>query len=196
MRKCNCEKCKKESMKPVHPDYEVCYYKCNKDCHKKDCCHLVEKTEHLIDAIEYKNKKVIEDLCEAKKDFNDVDLVPIKQELMNVDEDLKAFEGVIGNIILGLERLLVLLRNLDIPELDAAIAQLNAAIPKQAAGEVLVGEALEKAKCIDGMIDHLECEFDKTVECLKENCDNKPMVLMPYEEDCKCKPKKDCGCEY
>ncbi len=162
-------------------NYDVAYYEVKKHDNGDKCKCDIEKTEGLIEAIEDKAEKVlnnlVNDITPALADAADAlapdnqtnpDLAKLAEKLRDIADQL---DTVNDNIVTARE--------------GVANAQQGVSDARETQGRLI------------DLIEDLERQFGKTVWCLKKDEGGHP-ILIPIEKDYGCgynKPKK-CDCDW
>lgn len=188
MGKFSCDKSRKDHKCSGGDHYEICYYKCKKD-HKKNCKEDVIETREIIEKIDMKNHDVIDELKAARASVKDIPIEPIREDVEAVNADLESLKNGLANVLADIAILLDLLKDSTIPANEAAIIHVDEAVVEQEVAKDNINKAINKSEKISDLIDELECSYRKTVHCLLEKCESKPMVLVPWEDE-----DDDCHC--
>lgn len=138
----NCNPCSFFNTKPNNTD--------------KNCLCYINESNNILDLINCENNKSIENLEKANIAFDNANLEGLECELKNIYNKLNKLSMGINNVMGNLG--------------DVIETLSNSTNPCQNDGRDNVQSALESQEEINKLINKLECSFDDTVACLKNEC--------------------------
>lgn len=163
MRKCNCECCRKNRQNRVRRNG------INPTGCMQSCSNLIDKTEQIIAATEFKTKKLVKSLDCATYNLDKVNLAQPIKELENSQTSLVDLKEDLDAISKTLKTLSNFLDEVEVPNLECPISMLSNSATYVDNGMEDTTKALEYARFIDDkLIPKLKCSFEKTVECLED----------------------------
>ncbi|MFI3210681.1 MAG: hypothetical protein R3Y64_06490 [Peptostreptococcaceae bacterium] len=165
MKKCNCECCRKNrQLRGGRRPNQTLFN------NTRNCENLVDRTEQIIGATEFKSDKLVKELESTTNNLDQINLdVPVA-ELGVAQVNLLELKDDLDCVAKTLQKLSDFIQDVDVPDISTPIATLSddALILEESKTEV--DRALDYARFIDDkLLPKLKCSFDSTVNCFENN---------------------------
>lgn len=174
MKKCNCECCRKTRQSRSRR------FNPNQSCNNpNNAQQLINKTERTISEIECQNRNTIQQLNNANNNFDYVNFSQPISALRASQNDLNEINEDLNSISNTLKCISSYIDDMNMPNLNSTINQLDNSASNFDCGVEDVNNALSSARFIDDrLIPKLRNNFADTVNYLQQNCNNDD------EDDC------------